>query len=449
MKKRFLKTVAMSAAVLAAGIGLTGCVGDKPKPTTATEITITETVTPSTSTTTETHEVLDQNATYDSITKTLKLTKTFDENSKFKVNGIEEATLTKATDGDTATFRCKHSGESVTIRFYSCDTPESTGSVEKWGKSASKFTAAKLNDAAAILLEGSQTPPVVDSYGQRYLAYVWYKETEDSDWKNLNLELVENGYSENKAQLGDEYYSKFEEAYRFAYNGSLHLWGNAEDPNYSEDAAILTVKELSESFADYKEQKVRISGYLTFVEVSGSGTYLWQCSDFDEDGNVYTVNVYSGYNSSNASKYLRVGSRYTMTGFVQTYNGAYQVSGVEYVAYSTNPDHIKRENKTYYIEFNSNKEFKTTIETGCLYQNAVVETASVTNNVLTITAKAVNTYKKENGNAEETTFTFTCKLLSTVDATSLVGRTFSTKGIQKVEKSNTIEVLRYSDFKFI
>ena len=169
MKKKIFKFLALSAATLAAGMGLVGCGESSPTTTKEEPLpTTTETTTelPQETTTVEptsTSTAFVPKNNYDDITKTLKLTKSYSDASKFLTDGIEEVTLQNATDGDTANFKCKYSGESVTIRFYSVDTPESTGSVEKWGKSASLYTKKKLESAYALLLEGSKTPPVVDS----------------------------------------------------------------------------------------------------------------------------------------------------------------------------------------------------------------------------------------------------------------------------------------------
>ena len=334
MKKVF-RNLALSAALLAAGVSIVGC-GDKPSepqisttetPTTTETTTITTTEIP-TSTTIETTTDIPTTTTfvpkdcYDDITKTLKLTKSYNSSSAFLEDGIEEVRLVTATDGDTAGFVGKNSGEGVTIRFYDVDTPESTGSVEKWGKSASLFTKGKLENAAALLLEGSQTPPVVDSYGSRYLAYVWYKETADSEWKNLNLEIVENGYSAAKTLPSDPYESYFEAAQTFAKRVPLHIWSDEKDPYFSEDASNVTVKELNQHFSDYYDaeneigQKVRFDGYVSNVSVSSSQAYTYKVSAVEDD-QVYTIDVYAGYNSTGIPDFFKVGNLYQITGTVQ------------------------------------------------------------------------------------------------------------------------------------
>ena len=75
-----------------------------------------------------------------------KLTQAVTETSSFfGDDGIAYATVERCVDGDTAVFLT--GGVSFTARFLGVDTPESTGDVEEWGKTASLFTAAKLNNA--------------------------------------------------------------------------------------------------------------------------------------------------------------------------------------------------------------------------------------------------------------------------------------------------------------
>ena len=182
------KKIIISGLSLLFLVGLSGCNGGgTPATTTPTSQTATTVTKPS---------------------DTLKLTRTYTDSSNFVDNGIGNATLVAATDGDTATFKMstKSAGgeESVRIRFQDIDTPESTGTVEKWGKQASKFTEEKLTSATSIVLESPTTPAGHDSYGERYLGWVWYKTATMTEYKNLNLEIVENGFSESKATGGNK-----------------------------------------------------------------------------------------------------------------------------------------------------------------------------------------------------------------------------------------------------
>ncbi len=454
--KKIIRNLALSAAIIAAGVSVVGCGDTKPSNTDQISTTDSEN---DINTTTETTTVIPTTTFivkdfYDDITKTLKL-KSYNSSSKFFVDGIEEVRLVTATDGDTAGFVGKNSGDSVTVRFYDVDTPESTGFVEKWGKSASLFTKDKLESAAAILLEGSETPPVVDSYGSRYLAYVWYKETADSEWKNLNLEIVENGYSASKALPADPYSSYFDEAQAFAKRVPLHIWSDDADPYFSEDASNVTVKELNQNFSSYYDsenevgQKVRFDGYVSNVSVSSTQAYTYKVSAVEDD-QIYTIDVYAGYNSTGIPDFFKIGNLYTITGTVQKHNGKFQVSGLTYVPLEEGGDYLTRLVRCYYMQFNSSVAYKSTIDKKALYKDAIVTAAKVEDGQLIITAKAVNTelYDKNDTTAAEE-FIFYCEVEAGFTASTLVGKAFSVNGYQEEGNgSKQILVLHYSDFNF-
>ena len=267
---------------------------------------------------------------YDSITNTCKLNASY-EGKDFINDGIGEATLKFVTDGDTATFELT-SGTTVRIRFYGIDTPESTGGVEKWGKSASIFTDKTLSSAKKWVLEASTTPASVDSYGERYLGYVWYKSDDNSQYKNINLQIVENGYSKNNCVNNSEYkyYQYFADAQTFAKNKPLHIWDdNAEDKNFDNNAKEVDLKELTENISQYYNEeagsgaKVRLTAAIT--SVSGSNTYTFTATQVI-DGKTYNFNIYAGYTSSGIPGFIKIGNEYQMTGYLQKYNGKYHIT---------------------------------------------------------------------------------------------------------------------------
>ena len=80
----------------------------------------------------------------------LKLDTSNLEGKSFNEDGIGIVELGSVTDGDTANF-FDSDGTYVTLRFFSVDTPESTGDVDKWGLAASRFTKDKLENAVSII----------------------------------------------------------------------------------------------------------------------------------------------------------------------------------------------------------------------------------------------------------------------------------------------------------
>ena len=119
-----------------------------------------------------------------------------------------EVTVKSFVDGDTVHF---HVPEDVMeegvlkARFLAINTPESTGKIEEYGKAASRFTREKLSEATSILLESESESWSPDSTGSRYLAWVWYKTGEDADYRNQNIELLQNGLALAKNAFGDPY----------------------------------------------------------------------------------------------------------------------------------------------------------------------------------------------------------------------------------------------------
>ena len=376
------------------------------------------------------------------------------QNKDFVSNGIGAATLSKATDGDTATFRLT-SGDSVTIRFYGIDTPESTGSVEKWGKSASVFTADKLKNAKEIVLEATSTPASKDSYGTRYLGYVWYRNSENEDFRNLNLEIVENGYSENKCinTSAYKYYSYFKEAENLAKGKSLHIWSEDDDPYFSTSALEISIKDFydnPEQFYNEENEsgaKIRFEGYVVGNDVAGSSSQTYTFTAAQEiDGVVYYIKIYAGYSNSNVAGFIKIGNKYSFTGVVQKRNGAYQVSGLTYVPLQSGGDLLTRTEKNAYYIFDTRVSYQTYYEKNALNSDVTITEAKIEGNILIIKGTAVP--KTKDGVGEETTHIFNVDITDSIlsNASSLVGKSFSATGINK--GNGIIQILKYQDINF-
>ena len=107
-----------------------------------------------------------------------------------------EVTVKSFIDGDTTHFNVPTSFNDQGVlkaRYLGVNTPESTGKLEEWGKKAAKFTKGRLSSATSIILETDGDTWEVDSTGERYLVWVWYKTPENNDYVNLNLELLQYG----------------------------------------------------------------------------------------------------------------------------------------------------------------------------------------------------------------------------------------------------------------
>ncbi len=392
---------------------------------------------------------------FDAITKSLKLTKSY-EGKSFLTDGIGSATIDKngLTDGDTTRFKLAQ-GDIVIVRYFCVNTPESTGKIEKWGKAASLFVKQQIGNATEIVLEATKTPAEHDSYGTRYLGYVWYKNQGDTDFKNLNLELIENGYSENKA-LNTSYYAYYEymnKAENFARSIKLRLFSDLPDPLYSTDPIEMTIKDFWENTAAYytadtdSGAKVEFVAALTSLEISKTQTHTYVATQYDpETGETYNINVYCAYSGSPASR-MEIGHLYHIVGNVQNYYGSFQISGVSYdpIFGENNPSYTTEMQYNYYLTFNSQINFNFRYAQ-TLYSDVTVVSVNKDGEKLVIVGKAQQ-MSEEGATGEEITFTFKVPAPKG-NADIAVGAKFSTCGFQLVTNSHEIEIAKYSDIQF-
>jgi micrococcal nuclease len=196
------------------------------------------------------------------------------EGKNYLTDRVGEVTLVKCTDGDTATF--SNGSQSFAVRFLGIDTPESTYRIDPWGKAASEYTCDKLTNATTIVLEAGDE--MQDGYG-RYLAWVWY------DGRLLNLELVEQAFSNAKGTTGTKYETVIYQAELAAQATDERVWGKNNDPDYdySLEGVQITVEELVTNMEAYKGRKIVITGIVAYevgvspylVDDSGYGIYIY------------------------------------------------------------------------------------------------------------------------------------------------------------------------------
>jgi endonuclease YncB( thermonuclease family) len=199
------------------------------------------------------------------------------ENKSFLTDGIELVTLLQAIDGDTAHFQ-DASKKTLKIRFLGINTPESTGQIAPWGKQASDFTKSKLENAHEIVIESDVVgkAPEVDATGGRYLAYVWYRPSKNSEFRNLNLELIEQCYTfftglEDNLKYGEV----FKKAYMEVYPKKYRVFGEL-DPDFEYDVSEreVSIAELRYNLSSYSTgtnlkvtaRVVRLVGNSLFIE---------------------------------------------------------------------------------------------------------------------------------------------------------------------------------------
>lgn len=245
----------------------------------------------------------------------------------------QEVTVRSFVDGDTTHFYVSESvvsGGILKARYLAINTPESTGKIEEYGKAASNFTRSKLENADAIMIESDDGKWNVDSTGGRYLVWVWYKPKGESEYRNLNLEILQNGLAIASSTANNRYGTTCMAALDQAKAQKLNVYSGERDPDfYYGDAVELTLKELRSNPEAYNGKKVAFEGII-----SSDNSNSITVEEYDADTDMYYgISVYYGFSLSGAGlDIISVGNRSRIVGTVQYYEagGIYQVSGLSY-----------------------------------------------------------------------------------------------------------------------
>ena len=258
----------------------------------------------------------------------------------------QEVTVKTYVDGDTVHFNVPESvmpGGVLKARFLAINTPESTGKIEEYGKAASNFTKQTLQKAESIILESDTNTWNADSTGGRYLVWVWYKTAEMDDYRNLNIEILQNGLAIASNSGGNIYGDTALAAIAQAKAQKLNVHSGQPDPDfYYGEAVELDLKELRSNVEDYNGVKVAFTGVVT---VNSNNSVYVETYDSETDM-YYGMSVYYGYGlTGEGLKILDVGNEVRIVGTVQYYEtgGTWQVSGLTYRAMKPNdPGNIQK-----------------------------------------------------------------------------------------------------------
>ncbi len=250
-----------------------------------------------------------------------KLDMTSDTN-KLKV------TLKYHIDGDTSHFFVPTNIDATGImkaRYLAVNTPESTGKIEEWGKAASAFTEEKLMNAHSIMVESDDNSWNYDGNG-RFLVWVWYQPEEGAEYRNLNLELLQNGLAVGSKAAGTRYGTAAVAAIDQANREKLYVFSDAKDPQFPYGAAQgVTLKELRTNIEDYLGKKVAFEGVITF-----NSDYTAYIEEYDPETDMYYgIQLFYGYISTLIEP-LAKGNRVRVVGTVGEFHGTYQVSSLSY-----------------------------------------------------------------------------------------------------------------------
>ena len=257
----------------------------------------------------------------------------------------QEVTVKAFVDGDTTHFNVPttiSNGGLLKARYLAVNTPESTGKIEPWGKKASNFTKSRLQSASSIIIESDTSTWNLDSTGGRHLVWVWYKADGSDTYRNLNIELLQEGPSIASNSAENRYGEICMAAIGQAKASKIHMHSNEKDPDfYYGDALPVTLKELRTNVELYENMKVAFEGVITYE--SGQTVY---CEEYDDETDTYYgMTVYYGYNLTGTGlEILEPGNRVAFVGSVQYYatGGTWQVSDIKYVDMRPNdPNNIQ------------------------------------------------------------------------------------------------------------
>ena len=331
----------------------------------------------------------------------------------------QEVTVKQFIDGDTTHFNVPASlmpGGVLKGRYLAINTPESTGKIEEYGKKASSFTKEKLSSATSIILESETATWEADSTGDRYLVWVWYRTDENSEYRNLNIEILQNGLAIASSSANNQYGTTCMAAIDQAKAQKLNVFSGQPDPDfYYGDAIELTLKELRTNVEDYNGMKVAFNGVVTVND--SQSVYV---EAFDAETNMYYgMSVYYGYNlNGKGLEILTVGNEVRIVGSVQFYEagGTYQVSDLNYRMMKpddpSNIQKISEGNKPAFFETDADKFLNGQVITVDDEGNETVNKYAAMAMSTSIEMKGltvVDSYTtKTEGSASKGAFTLTC-----------------------------------------
>ena len=307
-------------------------------------------------------------------------------NTGFLENKVAKLDLKSITDGDTAVFYLSNGEQDgytnplgrsygyCTVRYLGIDTPESTSSVEAWGKAASNYGKNLLKNAEGIIvdatsidttrLEAQDGYSVLDTYksgirldsaGTRWLGIIWYcpeggNPSDLYQYRCYQLDMIEECYTFNTAtSLGSNYvyfadpntepelYEKYKDTYGSLTLGDVFLeadlrasqknqrfTGYQIDPNYdySKKPTEYTITEAVQNF-DY------LSSKGAYVKLKGVVTSFIGTNFYFQDAQGTPLYVYMGISADGSFlKFVKPGDTIKISGRLCSYGGQMQLSGV-------------------------------------------------------------------------------------------------------------------------
>ena len=312
---------------------------------------------------------------------------TIPEENHFMEHGIAKLKIKSVTDGDTAVFHLDGEADSytnplrtersyLTVRYLAIDTPESTSSIDPWGKKASNYVKNLLENAEEIIVdatsidtsdtnrypddESKYQPGVrLDSNGTRWLAMIWYcpqggDPNNYASYRSLQLDVIEECYSFYTGNIGDTQYCYFadqktEPKLYSRYSdvfGSLKLgdvlfeadlrmnklqkrYTGAEiDPNYDYSSTPFKCENRKESIKDAYDHWDEYCDEGKFIALTGVITAFIGNNFYFEDALGTPLYVYMGINGKSIGQLFSVGDTIEIRGRLAVYGGQKQMSDI-------------------------------------------------------------------------------------------------------------------------
>lgn len=244
-------------------------------------------------------------------------------------------------DGDTTHFYIDKSEIEegfFKARYLGINTPESTGVMEPWGKKASEYTKTQLMKATSIIAESDTATWNLDSTGGRYLVWIWYKTSETEEYRNLNLEILQQGLAYGSNVSSNTYGEYALAALNQAKALKYHVFSKDKDPDFYYGGAItLSLKELKSNTywdAENNRYKNKYEGLLVKFEgvvakQIGPTIYI---EEYDAENDMYFgMQIFCGYSYPKMDEF-QIGNRMSIVGKLQYYeNGkTFQISSLKY-----------------------------------------------------------------------------------------------------------------------
>lgn len=314
----------------------------------------------------------------------------FDENSGRKYMELQASQIKSLIDGDTSHFTISSDKKSefpsssstyedgvLKVRYLGIDTPESTGQIQEWGKTASLFNKERLSNCESVIVESNDGNWNLDSTGTRFLCFVWYKAKGASEYKNLNLELLQSGLANAKsigstcyADVMQKAYSQANEHELYVFSKSAASWKIASKQLVESKGAVLGNYDnssiISYASADrtdainlvnvYTESGSKITSQSNIIaEYGNNKTYHL---GMEVDGTVYyytgELNNYAGGVTTDISKAqdFKIAKDSTKTAYFNIYRET-ESGENQYVTVdsSNNLNYMYRDKNFYYGDY--------------------------------------------------------------------------------------------------